>query len=254
MMKYITVEIVLIGAGIIFIFFGIVGYVILPKVGLGPKLTKRAQIFLVLVGIVFLIIGLLKPVGISSPIPGLSTSPRVKPEATPSPSPSTFIPVNVPDLFIPSGWMGDWGDISFNDSWTENPHSSPTCIRITYSAVRSQGEGWAGIYWQYPDKNWGGNPDGRNLTGAKKLTFWARGQKGGEKAEFKVGGISGKYPDSIQPPVSTGVIVLSDKWQQYIIDLKGKDLSHIIGGFVWVTSKSQNPNGSTIYLDDIRYD
>lgn len=165
-----------------------------------------------------------------------------------------FTPIYVTDAFYPSGWMGDWRDITFDDGWTENPHSKPTSIKITYSAARSQGEGWAGIYWQYPDKNWGDNPDGRDLTGATKLTFWARGEKGGEKAEFKVGGITGAYPDSIKTPVSTDVVVLSDKWQQYTIDLTGKDLSHVIGGFDWATSKDQNPYGSTIYLDDIRYE
>jgi len=31
----------------------------------------------------------------------------------------------------------------------------------------------------------------------KKLSFWARGDKGGEKiAEFKVGGITGEHGDS----------------------------------------------------------
>jgi len=182
----------------------------------------------------------------------------VKPTPTPSPTPSPTHAlkkvVNVQDAFYPSGWMGDWGDITLDDACTDNPHSEPTCIKITYSAAKSQGKGWAGIYWQYPDSNWGDNPDGRDLTGATKLTFWARGEKGGEKAEFKVGGITGKYPDSIQPPVSTGVIVLSDKWQQYTIDLTGMDLSHVIGGFCWVTNKHQNPNGCTIYLDDIRFE
>ncbi len=166
----------------------------------------------------------------------------------------TFTPINVQDAFYPTGLMGDWGDITFDDSWTGNPYSKPTAIKITYSAVSSQGKGWAGIYWQYPDKNWGDKPESRDLTGATKLTFYARGDKGEEKAEFKVGGITGKYPDSIQPAVSSGVIVLSDKWQQYTIDLKGKDMSHVIGGFVWVANKNQNPLGSTIYLDDIKYE
>ena len=183
---------------------------------------------------------------------------EVKPTPTPSPTPSPTHAlkkvVNVQDVFYPSGWMGDWGDITLDDACTDNPHSEPTCIKITYSAAKSQGKGWAGIYWQYPDSNWGDNPDGRDLTGATKLTFWARGEKGGEKAEFKVGGIDGKYPDSIQPPVSTGVIVLSDKWHQYSIDLTGKDLSHVIGGFCWVTNKNQNPYGCTIYLDDIKFE
>lgn len=162
--------------------------------------------------------------------------------------------IDVQDAFHPVGWMGDWGDIALDDAFINDPHSEPTCIKVTYSAARSQGEGWAGVYWQYPEKNWGDKPEGRDLNGATRLTFWARGEKGGEKAEFKVGGITGKYPDSIQPPVSTGVIVLSDRWRQYTIDLTAQDLRHVIGGFCWVTNKSQNPHGCTIYLDDIRYE
>ena len=154
--------------------------------------------------------------------------------------------------YVPSGWMGDTAYIKFNDSYTTNPHSGSTSIKITYSVGH---EGWAGIYWQDPEGNWGQIKEGGyNLTGATNLTFWARGENGGEKIEFKVGGITGNYPDSLQPAVSSGVITLTNEWKQYSIDLTGKDLSHIIGGFAWVTNKSNNPNGATFYLDDIKYD
>jgi hypothetical protein len=162
--------------------------------------------------------------------------------------------VDVSAAFSPSGWMGDFEDITFDDSWVNNTHSGDTCIQITYSVKDTNDKGWAGIYWQFPEKNWGDVPEGRNLTGAKNLTFWARGMKGGEKAEFKVGGITGQYyPDSIQIPVSTGIVVLSKNWTKYVIDLSDEDLSHVVGGFCWVTSASQNPVGCTIYLDDIKY-
>jgi len=212
----------------------------------GAEVVKRALKISTGDGIIMYDIVLPSPI---TPTPTLTPSPSPTPTSTP-----TKKVVNVQDAFFPSGWMGDWGDIILDDASTDNPHSEPTCIKITYSAVKSQGEGWAGIYWQYPDKNWGDKPEGQDLTGVTKLTFWARGEKGGEKAEFKVGGITGKYPDSIRPPVSTGIIVLSDKWQQYTVDLAGKDLSHVIGGFCWVTNKNQNPQGCTIYLDDIRYE
>jgi len=48
----------------------------------------------------------------------------------------------------PSGWMGDWDDVTFNDSYTTDPHSGANCIKITYSANGSQGYNWSGIYWQ----------------------------------------------------------------------------------------------------------
>ena len=36
--------------------------------------------------------------------------------------------------YIPSGWMGDWGDITFNGSYTTDPHSGANCIKINYAA------------------------------------------------------------------------------------------------------------------------
>jgi hypothetical protein len=165
--------------------------------------------------------------------------------------------VSVSAAFFPSGWMGDAADaVRFTDAWTDSPHSGDTCIRIDYlpNFNNTNREKWAGIYWQYPDSNWGNLPQGRNLTGARNLTFWARGELGGEISEFKVGGIdTGEYPDSINIPISTGVVVLSRNWTQYTLSLDGQDLSHVIGGFCWVTNENQNPISSTIYLDDIVY-
>jgi hypothetical protein len=189
-----------------------------------------------------------------------TTTPSPTPSSTSSPTPSsttsptTFLPLYVSEAFYPSGWMGDWGDITFDGSYTDDPFSEPDCIQIIYSADSSQGSGWASIYWQHPSNNWGDLIGGYDLTGATRLTFRAKGENGEEKAEFKVGGIEGEYPDSVQPAVSTGIIVLSDNWQQYTIDLSSEDLSHIIGGFCWATNKAHNPHGCRIYLDEIRYE
>jgi len=159
--------------------------------------------------------------------------------------------------YIPSGWMGDHGDIKMNDQSADNPHSGTNCIQFTYSAKKSQGLGWAGVYWQNPANNWGSKKGGFDLTGMTKLTFWARGAKGGEIIQkFKVGGqgIEPKaaYPDSSEAEV--GLIELTDTWKQYTINLAGKDLSYIGGGFAWVTTLDLNPNGATFYIDDIKFE
>jgi hypothetical protein len=155
--------------------------------------------------------------------------------------------------FAPSGWMGDYGDIKMNPGNTMNPHSGKTCASFIYSAKMTQGAGWAGVFWQHPANNWGDKKGGYNLTGAKKLTFWARGAKGGEKiAEFKMGGISGEYPDSDSAQI--GPVELTAQWKQYTIDLADKDLSYINGAFAWSASKDDNPDGFTIFLDDIKFE
>ncbi len=150
--------------------------------------------------------------------------------------------------FIPSGWMGDVNDITFEADCSENPHSPPTCIRITY--IPKGIKGWAGIFWQYPENNWG-SKRGLDLSGAKRLIFWARGEKGGEKAEFKIGLGMGK---DLSYSISTGIITLSKNWKKYVIPLNGVDLRNLIGGFCWVTNTVANPKGATIYLDDIQFD
>jgi hypothetical protein len=145
--------------------------------------------------------------------------------------------------------MGDWGDVSLDDAFPGNPYSPPTCVKIIYSAAQSQSMGFSGIYWQYPDSNWGDQP-GRDLSGYTRLTFWARGELGGEQSLFKAGGLKGES----LPEHSTGVVTLSKEWQQYTIDLEGADLSNVVGGFCWTTTKDQNPTGCTIYLDEILYE
>lgn len=154
--------------------------------------------------------------------------------------------------FVPEGFMGDSSDINLDDNF-QRDSKRPNVIKITYTP--KGGQGFAGIYWWVPGTNWGNGDDvGLDISCASKLTFWARGEKGGEKAEFKVGGIKDTYRDSLQPAKSSGTITLTAEWYPYTIDLTGTNLSHIMGGFVWVTNKPSNPNGSTIYLDDIRFE
>ena len=155
--------------------------------------------------------------------------------------------------YIPSGWMGDVGDIKSNDDSADNPHSGSTCIQFVYSGKRLQNQGWAGVYWQNPANNWGSKKGGFDLTGMSKLTFWARGAKGGEIIQKAiVGGIKGTYPDSSVSESSQ--IELTTDWKQYTVNLVGKDLSYINGGFGWITNADLNPNGATFYLDDIKYE
>jgi len=161
---------------------------------------------------------------------------------------------NSPDNhYFPSGWMGDYSAISFDSAYMANPHSGSTSIKITYSNRATQGAGWAGIYWQNPSNNWGTSPGGFDLTGATKLVFWARGEVGGERIEeFKVGGITGEYADT--DVAGIGPVALTPDWKKYVIDLSGKDLSSIIGGFAWSANLDNNPEGLRFYLDDIRYE
>jgi len=200
------------------------------------------------------------------------------------PSPPILPPFNVytdqgdpGNHYVPSGWMGTTidartdnnlsschpsptsnSDISLTENWTENPHSGKTCIRVVFHAATPPDQNWAGVYWQDPVNNWGKTPlpTGYDLSHVSKLSFWVRGAVGGEQIDFLVGGItqdrdnnSLPYPDSAKEDI--GYIALTTSWQPVTIPLTGNNLSHIIGGFAWVTDNSHNPNGATFYLDDI---
>ncbi len=156
--------------------------------------------------------------------------------------------------FIPSGFMPDGLCLEFITRWKENCHSDSTCIKIIYDIECSrQGARWVGVYWHNPANNWGNRKGGYNLDGATKLTFWAKGEKGGERIEeFKMGGITGDYPDT--DTAFIGPVILTPEWKQYTIDLRGKDLSYVSGGFSWSTNVDVNPESCTFYLDDIRYE
>ncbi|VAX35301.1 hypothetical protein MNBD_UNCLBAC01-1762 [hydrothermal vent metagenome] len=156
--------------------------------------------------------------------------------------------------YIPSGFMPDGKCVSFKDTWTNDCHSGNTCLRIVYDVGCSRAtQKWAGIYWLNPANNWGQRKGGFDLTGATKLTFWAKGEKGGEQIqEFTVGGISGNYPDSDTAYI--GSVILSSEWRKYTIDLRGKDLSYISGGFSWTTNEEVNPESCVFFLDEIRFE
>ncbi len=156
--------------------------------------------------------------------------------------------------YVPSGFMPNGECLKFTDVWQKDCRFRKTCIKVSYDVECSRkSQKWSGVYWLNPDNNWGSRKGGFDLTGATKLTFWAKGESGGEQIqEFTVGGISGDYPDSDTAVV--GPVILSSQWKQYTIDLRGKDLSYISGGFSWTTSEDVNPENCTFYLDEIRYE
>ncbi len=175
--------------------------------------------------------------------------------------------------FVTLGLMSSTGGenmVEINPGSTDSCFSGVTCIENRF---RSSGNNWGGWYFMngvlegeetQPRLNWGDYPNtGVDLRGATKLTFMARGKTGGERVEFFAFGVGRDpvtgnpikpYPDS-SPKVSLGYITLNNTWTQYTIDLTGRDMSYVLGGFGWVTNASNNNNADiTFYLDDILYD
>ena len=151
----------------------------------------------------------------------------------------------------PSGWMGDFRDLRVDQKWTNNVHSGKACMKISYTAKGSRYANMVGVMWQHPANHDGTIAGGLDLRGAKKVSFWARGERGGEMIEtFFVGGALGAYPDTDK--TSIGNVYLSKDWTRYEIDLSGMDLSYISCFFGWATGRFNNPEGMVFYLDDIQ--
>ena len=152
-----------------------------------------------------------------------------------------------PEPFTPSGYMGNIGTVKMDESWTAGPHSGKTCLQVSYTATSR----WGGVAWQNPANNWGDKPGGLNLSGAKKLTFWARGAKGGEVVSFAYGLIGPDKPVHDSGKGKLDKVTLTKAWKQYSIPVVGQNLTHIVTGFSWSLAAAGTP--VTFYLDDIAF-
>ena len=150
--------------------------------------------------------------------------------------------------YIPAGWMGTASAIKYNGNSTTHPRKgNSNCLKIQFTSS----SGWGGIAWQNPANNWGDNSGGFNLTGAKKLTFWARGKKAGQVVNFGFGliGSNKKYHDTAKGKLK---VTLTTHWKHYSISLKGKNLKRIVVGFFW-TAAAADGKPFTFYLDKVQY-
>jgi hypothetical protein len=134
----------------------------------------------------------------------------------------------------------------------EGCRAGPGCVRLTFKP----GGGWASVLW------WplGCNRDTLQTCGinvlergmfstVNRLTFWARGDKGGEIIEFKIGG-GAALPKSAGSRKAT----LESDWWQYEIDVTGLDLTNASALFMWTATDQENPRGAVFYLDSILFE
>ena len=145
--------------------------------------------------------------------------------------------------YIPSGYMGGAEGVEMDFQHADNPRTGDHCLRVAFDGTGN----WAGVVWQSPADDWGDKPGGYNLKGATKLTFWARGEKGGEKIKFGYGviGRDKRFYDTAKGETE---VTLGTEWQKVTLDLRNRDLSRIKTGFMWVADAPV-----TFYLDEIAY-
>jgi hypothetical protein len=149
--------------------------------------------------------------------------------------------------YAPSGWMGSTDALKVNESCQTDPKFGSHCIECKFSKA----DDWGGVVWLSPDGDWGDKPGGLDLTGAKKMTFWAHGLDGGEQVKFGFGllGREKKYFDTGKDEMD---IKLTKDWKEYSFDVSEKDLTRIKTGFYWTVAGQGKP--VTFFLDRIRFE
>ena len=179
---------------------------------------------------------------------------------TPTTNTPQSLPITVSDYFTPSGFMGDGATSStailVNSTACKQPRPTGAvgdCYRVTFNPGSL---GWAGVYWQYPENNWGMNPGKRVETGANRVTFYAAGATGGEPLQLLVGGESDArlpYQDSFKV---MSAITLTTTLTRYQIDISGRSYdSGVLGAFGWTLVAPTGAKAPIVfYLDSIRWD
>lgn len=155
------------------------------------------------------------------------------------------LPLTVDDWFAAGGYMGDGEQPGAVVDDEECAATRPgggrgLCHRFTWDPATA---GWAGVYWQHPEGNWGAMPGLPAPTGATRVTFYAWGAQGGEVVSFMVGMAD---PDGFEVKQD---VVLTATPAQYTLDLSDAVYDRVIGGFGWVSEGSAVP--VEFYVDDI---
>ncbi len=173
--------------------------------------------------------------------------PRDEPLADAVDLPLTVVGDGAVSAYSPTGWMGDHTSLTMTAHDTQQPHSGAACVKFAYARL----EGWCGVAWQDPANDWGKLPGGYEISGARVLSFWVRGERGGERVKFGFGLIASdaKHSDTAKGERS---VRLTREWTRVEMPVRGKDLRRIKTGFYWILAGQGAP--VTFWLDDVRWE
>lgn len=165
------------------------------------------------------------------------------------PSAPTGLPFAVDDYWVPSGFMGDGerpGGITVEDDACDGDRAgggAGICRTFTWTKGSS---GWGGVFWQYPDGNWGDAPGLAVPEGATEVAFYAWGETGEEVINFLVG-----IGDADGFAAESGGIALTTEPTPYVISLDGLAVGdEVVGAFGWVTDSGE---AATFTVDDVQW-
>ncbi|ATB50590.1 hypothetical protein [Corallococcus macrosporus] len=163
-------------------------------------------------------------------------------------TPPPTLPLAVDGAWIPSGYMGDGASGGVTYSGTECASRAGSaqgaCHRFTWTPG---GEGWAGVFWQFPEGNWGSMPGFAVPDGANSVSFYAWGAEGGEVVTFMTGM---NAADGFEVPLEN--VALTTTPTQYTIDISRVRYGLVVGGFGWSAGGGRT-TPLVFFIDDIHW-
>lgn len=161
-----------------------------------------------------------------------------------------FLPFFVDGIYAASGFIGDSGNITTDVETgagdvcsTRVDGADGACRRWSYTPGENN---FGGVFWQFPDGNFGTMPGFPIPQGARRLTFAAWGAEGGESIEFGFG-VGGDVGDPVE---ARDFIVLTTTPTLYTITIpSGTPFGEIVTPFLWVAAGDQGP--VTFFTDNI---
>jgi hypothetical protein len=178
-------------------------------------------------------------------------------------SPAAGLPLTVSTTFVPSGYMGDGATANSvvmlplaptdpqDCGGDRSPPALGVCYTVTYVPVPS-GDGWAGIYWQYPANNWGAMSGLAIPSGATQVTVWAKGAAGGEILTLVAGGIQTSTMAHEDTFKADTVATLTTSWAEYTIMLPST-YGPVLGGFAWSMTAPMGGASAGFSIDSIEW-
>jgi hypothetical protein len=174
---------------------------------------------------------------------------------------AAVFPLSIRDRFTEKQMEGDAAaDSKFmkvDEDFVDPENHCEFCTRVEYT---SGPQGKAGF--SYEDLK------GLDLSGAKKVRFWAMGEQGDEKIKIKVAGRSidklqekpGKLKSELNSifkserfALTTDQVTLQKNWKRYEIDLTGSDLKGITDPFAFELS-ANGAQKQVVFIKGVVYD
>jgi hypothetical protein len=152
--------------------------------------------------------------------------------------------------YYPSLWYNGAGNMRYDGNWRDHPKAGSSCIRVEWTG----GPGNGIMFQDAPTWEKGPGP-GFDLRGATRLHGWVRTDNPGLQLRLLVGFEADAGGEILIDGEWTKP--LTRDWQPFEINLRGRDLTHVSGGFAFVFNDvhtSDPEEGCVFYLDEIEFD